>query len=54
MIWILNEIPEGIRIDPPMSLPIPSGDIRAAMAAASPPEEPPANLDLSHGFYTLP
>ncbi len=31
----------GTRMLPPMSVPIPSGDMPAAMAALSPPEEPP-------------
>lgn len=31
----------GIRIEPPMSEPIPSGDPAAACMQPSPPEEPP-------------
>jgi hypothetical protein len=35
----------GIRSEPPMSEPSPSGWTRAAIAAATPPDEPPALND---------
>ena len=41
----------GARSDPPMSLPNPSGDIRAPIAEPSPPLEPPG---VSAGFHALP
>lgn len=37
-----------------MSFPIPNGEQYEEINAASPPELPPAVLDLSHGFFTLP
>src|SRR5712664_3743020 len=40
----------GIRIDPPVSDPIPPGTIRAATAAPVPPLDPPALRSRSHGF----
>ena len=44
----------GIRTDPPVSDPNPAMNIPAAIAAAVPPEEPPAILVLSQGFLTAP
>ena len=40
---------DGIRIDPPPSLPCAAGASPAATAAAAPPLEPPADLVRSHG-----
>ncbi len=44
----------GLRNDPPMSLPSPIGDIPDARAEPSPPEEPPAVRDASHGLRVRP
>ena len=39
---------------PPKSLPIPSGDPRAARIAASPPLDPPHVRPKSHGLFVRP
>src|ERR1700676_1725583 len=44
----------GTRIEPPPSLPTPLIEHPAAMAAASPPLEPPALRDNSQGLLVLP
>jgi hypothetical protein len=44
----------GLRIEPPRSEPSPSGDMPDAIAAASPPDEPPAVRDGSCGFAVAP
>lgn len=44
----------GVRNDPPMSEPSPAGWIPAAMTAATPPEEPEADLVMSLGFTVVP
>src|SRR5699024_8378949 len=44
----------GIRMDPPPSVPVASGPIPAATAAAAPPLEPPGVVDRSHGFLVTP
>src|SRR5712664_2081288 len=44
----------GTRIDPPPSLPTPPAEHPAAIAAASPPLEPPALRDKSQGLLVLP
>ena len=44
----------GTRIDPPPSLPIPPADILAAIAADSPPLDPPAVRSRSHGLSVWP
>jgi hypothetical protein len=44
----------GMRSDPPLSFPWAAGTIRAATAAAAPPEEPPAERAGSHGFRVGP
>ncbi len=44
----------GLRIEPPRSEPSPSGDIPLAIAAASPPEEPPAVRVGSCGLAVAP
>src|SRR4051794_12640889 len=45
---------DGMRIDPPPSDPVASGTMPAATAAALPPDEPPADLDGSHGLRVDP
>jgi hypothetical protein len=40
---------DGIRIEPPPSLPWAAGASPDATAAPAPPLEPPADLDRSHG-----
>ena len=40
---------DGMRIDPPPSLPWAAGASPAATAAAAPPLDPPADLSRSHG-----
>ena len=44
----------GCRIEPPVSVPVAAGAMRAATAAAEPPEEPPGTRPLAHGFLTGP
>src|SRR5271157_6432970 len=44
----------GARTEPPPSLPTPPIEQLVAMAAASPPLEPPADLERSQGFDVLP
>ena len=44
----------GMRIEPPVSLPIAQSHIPAATATAEPPEEPPATRDGSRGLRTVP
>ena len=44
----------GLRNEPPMSLPSPTGDIPDASAAASPPEDPPAVRIGSQGLRVRP
>src|SRR5579859_7191384 len=44
----------GCRMEPPVSVPVAAGAMRAATAAAEPPEEPPGTSRLSHGFRTGP
>ena len=44
----------GCRIDPPVSVPVVAGMMRADTAAAEPPDDPPGTSDRSHGFLTLP
>src|SRR5215469_9517207 len=44
----------GTRIDPPPSLPTPPATHLEAMAAASPPLDPPAERDRSNGFAVRP
>ena len=44
----------GFLNDPPISLPIPNGLIPEAMAAPSPPLEPPGVTALFHGLNVLP
>ncbi len=40
----------GCRMDPPVSVPMPSGASNPATAAAEPPDEPPGTRDRSHGL----
>ncbi len=50
----------GWRIDPPVSVPVAPSTIRAATAAAEPPDDPPGtsrasgSLRRDHGFSTPP
>ena len=44
----------GWRIEPPVSVPVAAGAMRAAMQAAAPPEEPPGTRLVSQGFFTGP
>src|SRR5262249_56713794 len=44
----------GRQSDPPKSEPIPAGEHPEAIAAASPPLEPPAVLVRSHGLFVRP
>ncbi len=44
----------GTRIDPPPSLPMPPAEQPAAIAAASPPLEPPGVRARSHGLFVRP
>lgn len=41
---------DGILIEPPISVPIPTGLQHEAINPPSPPEEPPVVLVVSHGF----
>src|SRR5690606_10919790 len=43
--------PDGIRIDPPVSVPKAAGASPAARAAADPPDEPPGVRSSDHGFF---
>ena len=45
---------QGVRMLPPMSVPTPSGDIPAAMAAPSPPDEPPGVCASDQGLFVRP
>src|SRR5438477_12553402 len=45
---------DGMRIEPPPSLPCATGASPAATAAAAPPLEPPGVRDGSQGFRQLP
>ena len=42
----------GMRMEPPVSLPMPMGTIPAATAAPEPPLEPPGTRRRSHGLDT--
>src|SRR5579872_5747834 len=44
----------GMRIEPPPSLPTPPADIPEAIAAASPPLDPPGVRSTSHGLFVRP
>ncbi len=44
----------GMRTEPPLSLPRPAADMPAAMAADSPPLDPPGERSRSHGFRVAP
>src|SRR5262245_30646615 len=45
---------QGMRIEPPPSVPTASGPIPDATAAAAPPEEPPGVFSLFHGLRVMP
>src|SRR5688572_20391857 len=44
----------GWRTDPPVSEPRATGTIRAATAAAEPPDDPPGTREVSHGLRAGP
>ena len=44
----------GIRMEPPLSVPIPRREPRQARSAPSPPDEPPATIRLLCGFSVRP
>ena len=44
----------GCRMDPPVSVPVAAGAMRAATAQAEPPELPPGTVVMSQGFLTGP
>ena len=44
----------GWRIEPPVSVPVAAGVMRAATAVADPPEEPPGTRVVSQGLRTGP
>jgi hypothetical protein len=44
----------GWRVEPPVSVPVAAGAMRAATAAAEPPEEPPGTRVFAHGLRTGP
>ena len=44
----------GWRTEPPVSEPSAAGTMRAATAAAEPPDEPPGTRPVSQGFRTGP
>ena len=44
----------GCRIEPPVSVPMPSGAANAATAADEPPDEPPGMRSRSHGLRVGP
>src|SRR4051795_10751491 len=46
--------PAGMRIEPPPSVPVASGPMPAATAAAAPPLDPPAVREGSHGLRVTP
>src|SRR5690242_21245111 len=46
--------PAGMRTEPPVSSPSPSGTMRAARAAAVPPLDPPGMRSRSYGLRTNP
>src|SRR5262245_9643437 len=45
---------DGIRIEPPPSEPVASGTRPAAIAAAAPPDDPPADRSSDHGLWVAP
>lgn len=45
---------DGMRIDPAPSVPIASGPMPEATAAAAPPEDPPGVIFVFHGFRVMP
>jgi hypothetical protein len=45
---------DGIRIDPPMSVPSSKLVSPLATAVAGPPEDPPGTRDVSHGLFVVP
>lgn len=45
---------EGTRIEPPISVPMPSGEPHAETRDPSPPDDPPHTRFVSNGFFVLP
>ena len=57
VVGLIDAMPQqwaGLRSEPPMSLPIPSGLMPLAIAAASPPLDPPGVTRGSHGLTVAP
>ena len=57
VVVLITESPHrdpGIRIDPPPSLPVASGTIPEASAAADPPDEPPGERSRFQGLLVTP
>ena len=48
------EYDDGMRIEPPPSLPVHAGNSPAATAAADPPDEPPGVRSGFHGLRVMP
>jgi len=48
------EYDDGMRIDPPPSLPVHAGNNPAATAAAEPPDDPPGVRSVFHGLRVMP
>src|SRR5581483_11294756 len=57
LVGLIEEMPQqwaGLRSEPPMSLPAPSGDMPEARAEPSPPDEPPAVRSACQGLRVSP
>ena len=52
LIELMPHIAAGMRTDPAVSVPVVTGTIRAASAAADPPLDPPAERSSAHGLPT--
>ena len=52
LIALMPDIAAGMRTEPAVSVPVATGTIRAASAAADPPLDPPADRARSHGLPT--
>src|SRR4051794_32091302 len=48
------EYDDGMRIEPPPSLPVQAGSIPEATAAAEPPDDPPGVASRFHGLRVIP
>jgi hypothetical protein len=53
-IEVMPQNAAGMRSEPPMSLPRPSGEAPAAISAASPPLLPPHDRSTFHGLLVRP